>query len=101
MSSSREMPSARHSGRSSRPACGAASRKATNAGSVSRRFSSHATQAAGCVSRTIQANFANSNSVTLADSDFVGVGKAVRIREIDVCNNGVAKKMLILASTPY
>jgi hypothetical protein len=51
--------------------------------------------------RTIRATFQNSNSVTLADSDFIGTSKAVRLREIDVCDNGVTKKMLILASLPY
>jgi hypothetical protein len=51
--------------------------------------------------RTIRATFPNANSVTLAEADFVGTGKAVRLREIDVCDNGVARKMLILASAPY
>ena len=30
-----------------------------------------------------------------------GLGHTLALREIDVCDNGTAKKMLILASVPY
>lgn len=45
--------------------------------------------------------YANSNTVTIDSADFVGTGRAVKLREIDVCESGVAKKMLMLASAAY
>lgn len=52
-------------------------------------------------SSTVTITYANSNTVTFASADFVGTSKAVKLREIDVCDAGTAKKMLILASAAY
>ena len=45
--------------------------------------------------------FPNSNTVDINTSDFVGSSKAVKLREIDVCEAGVNKKMLVLCSATY
>lgn len=45
--------------------------------------------------------YPNSNTVTLDSGDFVGSSKAVKLREIDICDAGVAKKMLVLCSAAY
>ena len=50
---------------------------------------------------TMTFTYAGSNTVVIASANFVGTGRAVRLREIDVCEGGVAKKMLILASATY
>lgn len=52
-------------------------------------------------STTLTITYANSNTVTIASADFVGSSKAIKIREIDVCDAGVAKKMLVLCSATY
>jgi hypothetical protein len=50
----------------------------------------------------IQITYANSNTVDINTSDFVGSSKAVKLREVDECNSsGVAKKRLIFASDLY
>ena len=50
---------------------------------------------------TMTFTYAGSNTVVIASAHFVGTDRAVRLREIDVCEGGVAKKMLILASATY
>jgi len=45
--------------------------------------------------------YPSSNTVTIDPSHFVGTSRDVRLREIDVCDAGVAKKMLMLASAAY
>ena len=44
---------------------------------------------------------AGQTGVCSADTSEIPVGLIVRFRIIDVCENGVAKKMVILASQPY
>jgi hypothetical protein len=41
------------------------------------------------------------NVVQLNPAHIVGTGRQIQLREIDVCDGGVQKKMLILASAPY
>lgn len=52
-------------------------------------------------SAKVTITYPSSNTVTFDSADFVGTSKAVKLREIDVCDAGVAKKMLILASATY
>lgn len=50
----------------------------------------------------IQATYASGNSVDINSADFVGTSKAVKLREIDICDSsGVAKKILVLSSAAY
>jgi hypothetical protein len=56
------------------------------------------TSAAG--SLTI-ANSTSASAIVLATTLINAAGKVMSVREIDVCDAGVAKKMLILASAPY
>ena len=50
---------------------------------------------------TMTFTYAGGNTVVIDSAHFVGTNRAVRLRVIDVCENGVAKKMLILASATY
>ena len=50
---------------------------------------------------TMTFTYAGNNTVTIASDHFMGTYREVRLRAIDVCENGVAKKMLILASATY
>jgi hypothetical protein len=56
------------------------------------------TSAAG--SLTI-ANSTSTSAIVLATTLINAAGKIMSVREIDVCDAGVAKKMLVLASAPY
>jgi len=56
------------------------------------------TSAAG--SLTI-ANSTSASAIVLATTLIDAAGKVMSVREIDVCDGGTAKKMLILASAPY
>jgi hypothetical protein len=47
------------------------------------------------------ANATTSTAIVLSPSLITTSGKAMSVREIDVCDAGTAKKMLILASAPY
>ena len=49
----------------------------------------------------VKINYTNSNTVEIDGSHFVGSSRTVRLREIDVCDAGVARKILILASAAY
>jgi hypothetical protein len=52
--------------------------------------------------RKIKATFDNTNTIELAASDFVGTGKLVKVRELNVCDDsGVAKKCQFLCSALY
>ncbi len=64
-------------------------------------FQSSTSQLVVNASTTVTITYANSNTVTIASADFVGTSKDIKIREIDVCDAGVSKKMLILASAAY
>lgn len=46
-------------------------------------------------------NSTSSSAITISPSLINTTGKVMSIREIDVCDAGVAKKMLVLASAPY
>lgn len=64
------------------------------------------TQASSSVSidanSTVTITYPNSNTVTIASADFVGTGKAVKLRELDICDaTGLAKKILALCSAAY
>jgi len=52
-------------------------------------------------SGTVTITYANSNTVTFASADFVGTSKAVKLRELDFCEAGVARKRLVLCSAAY
>jgi hypothetical protein len=56
------------------------------------------TSAAG--SLTI-ANSTSASAIVLATTLINAAGKVMSVREIDVCDGGTAKKMLVLASAPY
>jgi hypothetical protein len=56
------------------------------------------TSAAG--SLTIS-NTTSASAIVLATTLINAAGKVMSVREIDVCDGGVAKKMLVLASAPY
>lgn len=45
--------------------------------------------------------YSSGNTVTIDSADFVGTSRAVKLREIDVCDAGVAKKQLVLCSATY
>jgi hypothetical protein len=49
----------------------------------------------------LRINVTANNSVTIAAADFVGTSRAIKVREIDICEAGVAKKMLVLCSASY
>jgi hypothetical protein len=42
-----------------------------------------------------------SYSGTAISIPFTAITRTLSLREIDICENGVAKKMMILASEPY
>lgn len=46
-------------------------------------------------------SFTNGNKFEVAQTDFIGSGKLVKLREVDVCEGTTAKKMLIASSQTY
>lgn len=49
----------------------------------------------------LRINVSATNTVTIDSADFVGTNKVMKVRQIDVCESGVAKKMLVIASAAY
>lgn len=52
-------------------------------------------------SGTVTIQYGSTNKMIVAAADFVGSGHTVRLREIDFCEAGVAKKRLLLCSEAY
>jgi hypothetical protein len=47
------------------------------------------------------ANATSATAIVISPTLVGAAGKVLSVREIDVCDAGVAKKMLVLASAPY
>lgn len=54
-----------------------------------------------CDLSTLTLGDATTNKLSVDLADFIGTGKIMKVREIDVCESGVAKKMLVIASATY
>ena len=79
---------------------GSVSTARTNLGAAASGANADIT-AMSALTGTMTFTFTGSNTVVINSAHFVGTGRAVQLREIDVCEAGVAKKMLILASATY
>lgn len=64
-------------------------------------FQSSTAQVVVDANAKVTITYPSSNTVEINSADFVGSSKAVKLREIDVCDAGVAKKMLMLCSAAY
>lgn len=54
-----------------------------------------------CDLSTLTLSDATTNKLSVDLADFIGTGKTMKVREIDVCESGVAWKMLVIASELY